>query len=121
MREPSTSTSSAPASIATSWTSSVERPPASISMMPFCSKIHWTEPDSPSLPPCLTNVARTADAVIGRRLHQDGDAARAVPLVDDALDLGALAAAGRALDGAVDVGVRHVHGARAVDGQAQPE
>jgi hypothetical protein len=63
MSEPSTSTSSAPASIATSWTSSTERPAASISMIPFCSKSHWTEPGSPSFPPFFENAARTSEAV----------------------------------------------------------
>src|SRR5437867_2475505 len=38
-------------------------PLLSISMTPFCSNSHWTEPDSPSLPPCLVNVERISDTV----------------------------------------------------------
>ena len=62
-RLPSVSTSSAPESIAMRDTSSGERLPASISMMPFCSNSHCTEPDSPSFPPFLVNAARISDAV----------------------------------------------------------
>ena len=62
-RSPSRSTSSAPASMAWSSISSASFPFASISMMPFCSKSHCTEPDSPSFPLWRVNAARTSAAV----------------------------------------------------------
>ena len=61
-------------------------------------------------------VGRRAVAVVGRRLDQDGYAARAVALVDDLLDLLALARPARPLHGPLDVVGRHVHGARLLDG-----
>src|SRR6266536_3245050 len=62
-----------------------------------------------------------AVAIVGRSLDHDRYAAGAVALVDDALELRALAAARRPIDRALDVGERHVHPARPVDGEAQPE
>src|SRR5207237_2471690 len=58
---------------------------------------------------------------VGGGLDHDRHAARAVALVHDALDLYAVAAAGRTIDGALDVGDGHVHGASPIHGEAEPE
>ena len=73
--------------------------------------------------PCerRADLGRRAVPVIRGRLDHDRYAARPVPLVQDALDLDTLAAAGRTLDGPVDVRVWHVHRARTVDRETEPE
>src|SRR5579884_655052 len=60
---PSTRTSSAPASIAASPTSSGSRSPAATSITPLRSNIQATEFASPRLPPCLEKMWRMAGAV----------------------------------------------------------
>ena len=62
--------------------------------------------------------AAGAVAVVGQRLDDDGDAARAVALVADRLVVLGVAAGGL-LDGALDVVLGHVLGARGLDGEAQ--
>src|SRR4051812_35853644 len=66
------------------------------------------------------NVGGGPVAVVRRRLDQDRDAARAVALVDDLLELVALAGARRPLDRPLDVVQRHVDRARLVHREAQP-
>ena len=69
-----------------------------------------TEPVSPSAPPFLVKVGADvgggAVAVVGQRLDDDGDAARAVALVADLLVVLGVAARGL-LDGALDIVLRH--------------
>ncbi len=83
---------------------------------PTRSNMKATLPVSPSAPPCLLNAARTsrggAVAVVGQRLDDDRDAARAVALVADLLVVGVVVAAGGALDRALDVVLGHVGRAR---------
>ena len=62
--------------------------------------------------------ARRAVLVVGQRLDDDGDATGAVALVADLVIVLAVGA-GRLLDGAVDVILRHVFRARILDGEAQ--
>ena len=57
--------------------------------------------------------------VVRESCDEDGDAARAVALVDDLLEVAALELAGAFLDGPLDVVGRHVDGLGVVDGLAQ--
>src|SRR4029079_11595204 len=57
---------------------------------------------------------------VGRRLHEDGHAARAVALVDDLLELLGLAAAGRLVDRPLDVVGGHVDRSRLLDRAPEP-
>ena len=66
------------------------------------------------------DLGRRAVAVVGRRLDEDRDAARAVALVHDLLVLDVVAAAGRLLDRPLDVVGGHVDRTRLVDGEPQP-
>ena len=81
-----------------------------------------TEPVSPSAPPYLGEVradaAGGAVAVVGQRLDDHGDAARAIALVAHLLVVLGVAAH-RLLDGALDIVLGHVLGARVLDGEAQ--
>ena len=65
------------------------------------------------------DVGRGPVLVVGLGLDEDGDPARAVALVDDLLELLGVAAAGRLVDGPLDVVRRHVDGAGLLDGEAQ--
>src|SRR5690606_22193893 len=58
----------------------------------------------------VPDLADRAVAVVGEGLDQHRDAARAVALVEDLFEVAALAAAERALDGALDVVEGHVVG-----------
>ena len=66
------------------------------------------------------DLGRGPVAVVGLGLDEDGDAARAVALVDDLLELLGLAAAGRLVDRPLDVVGRHVDRARLLDGEPKP-
>ena len=59
-------------------------------------------------------------AIVGLRLDEDRDAARAVALVDDLLELLGVAAAGRLVDRALDVVGGHVDRAGLLDGEPEP-
>ena len=56
----------------------------------------------------MAHVARGAVAVIGERLHDDGDARRAVTLVDDLLVIVRAAFARGLFDDAFDIVVGHI-------------
>ena len=64
------------------------------------------------------HLAASPVAVVGQRLDDDGDAAGAIALVAHGLEIGAVGA-GRLLDGALDVVLGHVLGARVLDREAQ--
>src|SRR5262249_43115411 len=66
------------------------------------------------------DLGRGPVAVVGRRLDEDRHAARAVALVDDLLELVRVPAAGRLVDGPLDVVRRHVHRAGLLDRQPEP-
>ena len=66
------------------------------------------------------HLARGAVAVVGQRLDDDRDAARAIALVAHLLVSLAVAAAGAALDRAIDRVLRHVGLAGRENGGAQP-
>src|SRR2546427_494164 len=67
------------------------------------------------------NLRPRAVAVVGGGLGHDRDAARRVALVQDALEGHGLTAAGRLLDRPLDVLPGHVHAARALDREPEPE
>src|SRR5712692_5929451 len=67
------------------------------------------------------NLRGGAVPAVGRGLHHDRDAARAVALVHDALDLRALGAADGLVDRALDVRERYVDRPGAVHREAEPE
>src|SRR5439155_7336458 len=67
------------------------------------------------------DLGRRAVPVVGGRFDHDRHAAWPVALVQDTLDLGTLAATRRTLDRPVDVRVRHVHCARTIDRETEPE
>jgi hypothetical protein len=70
----------------------------------------------------VPNVARRAVSVVGQRLHDHGDAARAVALVHDRLELARVGVGARPLrDRAIDVVLRHGVGARLLDRVLQRE
>ena len=56
----------------------------------------------------MADVARGAVAVVGHRLDDDGNAARAVAFVGDGFVAVALAGGGRLFEDALDVVVRHI-------------
>jgi hypothetical protein len=66
------------------------------------------------------HVGRGPVLVVRRRFDEDRDAARAVALVHDLLELLGLAAAGRLVDRPLDIVGGHVHGASLLDREAQP-
>src|SRR3954469_12345011 len=98
-------------------------------MSPRGSNCHATAPEPASAPPDFVNIERTSAAVRFRLLGwasagpppPPGPGARpapgAVALVDDLLEVGRLAAAGRLVDGPLDVVRGHVHRARFLDGE----
>jgi hypothetical protein len=67
----------------------------------------------------VADVARGAVAVVGRDLDQQRHAGRTVALVLGLLVVRTLDLAGAALDGALDIGRRHVDGLRGRDRGAQ--
>src|SRR6185369_7607504 len=67
------------------------------------------------------HLAGGAVPVVRGRLDHHRHAARRIPLVDDALELRAVAAAAAALDRALDAVLGHVDAASAVHGQPEPE
>ena len=121
---PSVSTSSAPASIAASATSSASTPLRDDRDQAARLELPGDRARAGELAAALgehrADLGRGPVAVVGLRLDEDRHAARAVALVDDLLELLGLAAAGRLVDRALDVVGRHVDRARLLDRQAQP-
>ena len=68
----------------------------------------------------MTNLAHGAVAIVGQRLHDDRHAAGPVALEGDLFVAHAFQFAGAALDGPLDVVLRHVFGLGRGNGGAQP-
>ncbi len=118
------STSSAPASIAASATSSAIDPVASDGDQAARLELPGDRARARELAAGLRedrpHLGGGPVAVVGRGLDEERDAARAVALVDDLLELLRLAAAGRLLDRPLDVVGGHVDRARLLDRQPKP-
>ena len=118
------STSSAPASIAARATSSASAPVARHRDQAARLELPGDRAAARELAAGLgedrADLGRGPVAVVGLRLDEDRDAARAVALVDDLLELLGLAAAGRLVDRPLDVVGRHVDRARLLDGEPEP-
>ena len=125
MGSASVSTSLAPASIAAATISSESAPSRGTLMSTELLELPRDRPRPGQAATCLgedgAHVRRGPIAVVGRGLDEDRDAAGAVALVHDLLELLGLVATARTLDGALDVVRGHVHRARLVHGETQPK
>ena len=96
----------------------------STAITPFFENMKRTEPDSPRLPPFFEKAWRISLTARLRLsvsdIDDDGDAAGAVALKGDLFVADAFQLAGAALDGALDVVLRHVLGLGGQNGGAQP-